>query len=69
MYICICNQVTESQLRYQIEDGATTVGQLRESLGVTDQCGKCAICVKTCLKEHREQTSSSDSLMPAACNA
>ena len=67
MYICICNQVTESQLRDEIESGSETVRQLRENLGVTNQCGKCGNCVKKCIKEHKSATS--DLLIPIACNA
>ena len=56
MYICICNQVTDTQLRDNIERGHTTIKELRESLGVTKQCGKCARCVKRCIIEHNSTT-------------
>ena len=69
MYICICNQVTESQLRKEIEHGATTVRQLRNSLGVTNQCGKCGDCVKQCVKEHKDMLSISERLIPTSCSA
>ena len=69
MYICICNQVSESQLRDEIERGANTVRQLRESLGVTNQCGKCGDCVKQCVKEHKEILSISEQFIPSACSA
>jgi len=68
MYICICNQVTEAQLRDEIERGAATVRQLRESTGVTNQCGKCGSCVKSCIKKHK-QLLESDLLVPTACSA
>lgn len=68
MYICICNQVTETQLRDEIERGATTVRQLREAVGVTNQCGKCGNCVKSCIKEHK-QLNDTNVLFPSACNA
>ena len=69
MYICICKQVTESQIREKIEHGSATVRHLREALGVTTQCGKCANCVKTCVKEHIEINSAAENLIPSACNA
>ena len=68
MYICICNQVTEAQLRDEIERGATTVRQLRESVGVTSQCGKCGNCVKKCIKEHKK-LNDTGLLIPSACTA
>ncbi len=67
MYICICNQVTDSQLREEIERGSETVHQLRENLGVTSQCGKCSTCVKKCIKEHI--SNSPDFLAALTCNA
>ncbi|MEM7401812.1 MAG: (2Fe-2S)-binding protein [Pseudomonadota bacterium] len=67
MFICICNQVTDTQLREEIERGAETVRELKENLGVTNQCGKCGTCVKKCIKEHA--TSKSDFFPIAACSA
>jgi bacterioferritin-associated ferredoxin len=68
MYICICNQVTEAQLQAEMERGANTVRKLRESVGVTNQCGKCGTCVKACVKEHKQQMRS-DMLINNACSA
>lgn len=42
MFICICNGVTESQVRRAIEEGACTVHDLRARLGVATGCGCCA---------------------------
>jgi bacterioferritin-associated ferredoxin len=42
MFICICNGVTESQVRRAIEDGACTVHDLRACLGVAAGGGFCA---------------------------
>ena len=41
MYVCICNAVTENQIRQAIAEGAETVVQLREKLAVTGTCGMC----------------------------
>lgn len=43
MYICICKNVTDSQIRRTIrEKGVNNVRGLRKELGACDQCGKCA---------------------------
>jgi bacterioferritin-associated ferredoxin len=42
MFICICNGVTERQVRTAIEEGACTVHDLRARLGVAAGCGCCA---------------------------
>jgi bacterioferritin-associated ferredoxin len=43
MYICICKNVTDRQIRKVAhERGVNNLRQLRECLGACDQCGKCA---------------------------
>ena len=42
MFICICNGVTERQVRIAIEEGACTVHDLSARLGVAAGCGCCA---------------------------
>ena len=41
MYVCVCNAITEDQLRQAIAAGAKNLDDLREALGLGDQCGKC----------------------------
>ncbi len=41
MYICICNAVTEGQVRQCARDGAKCVEQLAGQLGVGAGCGRC----------------------------
>jgi len=35
-----------------MNEGATTLRDLRNELGVASQCGQCGRCAKTMLKEH-----------------
>ncbi len=42
MYVCICNAVTERQIRRAVELGACSLADLSESLGAATGCGKCA---------------------------
>ncbi|RYH61342.1 MAG: bacterioferritin [Alcaligenaceae bacterium] len=42
MYICICNAVTERQVRASVDAGATTLDDLHIDLGVASCCGRCA---------------------------
>ena len=43
MYICICKNVTDSQIRHCVrETGVSNLRGLRRELGACDQCGKCA---------------------------
>ncbi|CAK7047465.1 bacterioferritin-associated ferredoxin [Kerstersia gyiorum] len=42
MYICICNAVTERQVRACVDSGAATLDDLQYELGVASCCGRCA---------------------------
>ncbi|MFM8333041.1 MAG: (2Fe-2S)-binding protein [Candidatus Methylumidiphilus sp.] len=43
MYICICKNVTDRQIRKAVQNGhVSNVRDLRSCLGACDQCGKCA---------------------------
>lgn len=42
MYICVCNAVTERQVRASVDAGATTLSDLQFELGVATCCGCCA---------------------------
>ena len=51
MIVCVCNNVSERQIRRAVESGVTTMPQLREELSVGTCCGKCHSCAKTVLRE------------------
>lgn len=51
MYVCVCNAITEGQIKNAIRDGANTMHQLRAELKVTTSCGTCADYVENCLQE------------------
>ena len=55
MYVCICNAVTDCQIREAYCDGACNLRALREKLGVAGCCGRCAPCAKDVLKQCRQQ--------------
>ena len=42
MYVCLCHGITDLTIKRAIrEDGVGNMRQLRETLGVGSQCGKC----------------------------
>jgi len=41
VYICVCNAITDREIRQCAELGAQTFDELRDSLGVAACCGKC----------------------------
>jgi bacterioferritin-associated ferredoxin len=51
MYICICNAVTERQVKECAQSGVASVDDLTAQLGVGAGCGRCRECAATLLKE------------------
>lgn len=51
MYICICNSVTDSQIRKACVNGAKSIECLQNKLKVATCCGRCADCAKKLLHE------------------
>jgi len=41
MYVCICNAITDKQIRQAADDGVSDLWQLQKELGVASNCGKC----------------------------
>ncbi len=41
MYICLCQAVTDTDIRQAADNGATDIHQLIEALGVGNNCGAC----------------------------
>ncbi len=41
MYVCVCNAVTDREIRQCVALGAHTFEQVRECLGVSTCCGTC----------------------------
>jgi bacterioferritin-associated ferredoxin len=42
MFVCVCNGITEHQVRAAIEEGACSLHDLSARLGVASGCGCCA---------------------------
>lgn len=53
MYVCICNAITEREIRQCAELGAATLCDLRGCLGVASCCGTCAKSAQEVLDQHQ----------------
>ncbi len=52
MFVCICNQVTDKQIRRAVEEGGVSnFASLSNELNVGTCCGKCKSCAKKVLRE------------------
>ncbi len=50
MYICICNAVTDGQIKAGVDRGARSLRDLNKDICIADQCGKCACVAKKIIK-------------------
>lgn len=41
MYVCICNAVTDRQIRQAAEQGVSSMAELSRRTGCSDCCGSC----------------------------
>jgi len=51
MYICICNAVTDREVRQCAELGARSVQDLERSLGLGSNCGRCRAAAAELLRD------------------
>lgn len=52
MYVCICNAITDSDIRKAADAGVESVQELEASLGVAGNCGSCADLAAAILEAH-----------------
>jgi bacterioferritin-associated ferredoxin len=58
MYVCVCNAVTDRQIRSQSECGLGTVAEIYRALGIKLKCGKCVPTAKCIIDKLRLEASS-----------
>ena len=65
MYVCLCKGITDTQIREAVQQGANSLKDVRNTLGVTSQCGKCGILTREILRETVLDNSSEQELFYA----
>lgn len=51
MYVCICRQITDHQIRDLCRGGASNLTDLQAKLGVASECGKCGKLAQSIVNE------------------
>jgi len=46
MYVCVCNAITDREIRGAVALGARSLADLQSTLGVATCCGRCADCAR-----------------------
>jgi len=51
MIVCVCHNISESEIKAAIKSGLDDMHLLRQNLGIGICCGKCKSCTKKILRE------------------
>lgn len=54
MIVCVCNNISDREIRLAVDLGVSSMAELRRDLGVATCCGKCHTCAKEVLREHMD---------------
>lgn len=52
MYVCMCEGITDSQIKKAASNGCTSMRELSKTTGVGTQCGRCVRTARNILREH-----------------
>ncbi|MCH1490988.1 MAG: (2Fe-2S)-binding protein [Luminiphilus sp.] len=53
MFVCLCNGITDSSIRRELQAGARSFSDVQQRLGVASQCGSCELQARAIINEHR----------------
>ena len=56
MYVCLCNGLTDRDVRNSAESGGCSVAMVYRSHGCEPQCGKCVPYIRQMLREQASAT-------------
>jgi len=51
MIVCLCENVSTSEIQEAVEEGIETMEELTRELGVSGSCGRCRTCAEGILKD------------------
>ena len=51
MYVCVCNAITDREIRAACDLGARTLEDLQATLGVATCCRRCSDCARKVLSD------------------
>jgi bacterioferritin-associated ferredoxin len=51
MYVCVCNAVTDREIRSAVALGVRSLADLQTTLGVATCCGRCADCARGIVRD------------------
>jgi bacterioferritin-associated ferredoxin len=64
MYVCVCNAVTDSNIRNAVDEGVRNLKQLKRTTGCTTACGCCKEMAEEVLQQALIQKRENPGLIP-----
>jgi bacterioferritin-associated ferredoxin len=52
MIVCVCNNISDREIRQAVDLGISSMAELHRELGVGTCCGKCVIYAREVLNTH-----------------
>ena len=52
MYVCLCNAISDRQIRAVVERGAASLAEVQAHLPVANCCGSCQDCATAVIQDH-----------------
>ncbi len=69
MYICLCNAISDKQVRARACQGPCSVSDVYRACGCAAQCGKCAAAIRSVLSEFHDRGQSDGAFLEGATAA
>lgn len=60
MIVCVCNNISDREIRQAVNLGLSSMDELSRDLGVATCCGQCADCAKKIMNDHLEATAATE---------
>lgn len=54
MIVCVCNNISDREIRQAVDLGLSSMDELSRDLGVATCCGQCADCALQVLTAHQQ---------------
>lgn len=60
MIVCQCHAISDRQVRREVRDGATSVGQVARRCGAGASCGGCVAALTQIIEQERDHAPASE---------
>jgi len=64
MYVCVCNAVSDSDIRNAVDEGVRNLRQLKRTTGCGSTCGCCQVMAADLLQQALSEKRKSPNLLP-----